>query len=217
MRQRPDEIIIGTFFNGGLRAYRDISNAYQPKEVATFVPPSAARPADRSSSTTYSWTAAGSSTRSTASRAASTSWRWISDLREQRQRMSGGRRCSAGAHTRVARSLSPLRGGSGWGPPHGGDKLNKSGTALSSLEMSASDASAPTLPSPASGGGLRRGEAPRVLSSLHPPPGHKGRGGGGAGRGCQLRSSPAFWAQARPRWCAASWNTGGTRHCRGGQ
>jgi hypothetical protein len=33
-----DEIIIGTFFNGGLRAY-DISNPYQPKEVATFVPP----------------------------------------------------------------------------------------------------------------------------------------------------------------------------------
>ncbi len=33
-----DEVIIGTFFNGGLRAY-DISNAYQPKEIATFVPP----------------------------------------------------------------------------------------------------------------------------------------------------------------------------------
>jgi hypothetical protein len=32
-----DTIIIGTFFNGGLRAY-DISNPYQPKEVATFVP-----------------------------------------------------------------------------------------------------------------------------------------------------------------------------------
>jgi hypothetical protein len=33
-----DQIVIGTFFNGGLRAY-DISNAYQPKEIATFVPP----------------------------------------------------------------------------------------------------------------------------------------------------------------------------------
>ena len=32
-----DQIVIGTFFNGGLRAY-DISNPYQPKEVATFVP-----------------------------------------------------------------------------------------------------------------------------------------------------------------------------------
>ena len=32
-----DQIIVGTFFNGGLRAY-DISNPYQPKEVATFVP-----------------------------------------------------------------------------------------------------------------------------------------------------------------------------------
>jgi hypothetical protein len=33
-----DTIILGTFFNGGLRAY-DISNPYQPKEVAAFVPP----------------------------------------------------------------------------------------------------------------------------------------------------------------------------------
>ncbi len=36
-----DQIVIGTFFNGGLRAY-DISNAYQPKEVAAFVPPAPA-------------------------------------------------------------------------------------------------------------------------------------------------------------------------------
>jgi hypothetical protein len=36
-----DQIIIGTFFNGGLRAY-DISNPYQPKEVAAFVPPAPA-------------------------------------------------------------------------------------------------------------------------------------------------------------------------------
>lgn len=35
---KSDQIIIGTFFNGGLRAY-DISNAYQPKEIAHFVPP----------------------------------------------------------------------------------------------------------------------------------------------------------------------------------
>jgi hypothetical protein len=35
---KSDQIVFGTFFNGGLRAY-DISNAYQPKEVATFVPP----------------------------------------------------------------------------------------------------------------------------------------------------------------------------------
>ncbi len=33
-----EDIVIGTFFNGGLRAY-DISNPYQPKEIATFVPP----------------------------------------------------------------------------------------------------------------------------------------------------------------------------------
>ena len=33
-----EEIVLGTFFNGGLRAY-DISNPYQPKEVGVFVPP----------------------------------------------------------------------------------------------------------------------------------------------------------------------------------
>jgi hypothetical protein len=32
-----EEVIIGTFFNAGLRAY-DIANPYQPKEIATFVP-----------------------------------------------------------------------------------------------------------------------------------------------------------------------------------
>jgi hypothetical protein len=36
-----EDIVIGTFFNGGMRAY-DISNPYQPKEVATFVPPAPA-------------------------------------------------------------------------------------------------------------------------------------------------------------------------------
>jgi hypothetical protein len=35
---QSDQIVIGTFFNGGLRA-NDISNPYQPKEVAAFVPP----------------------------------------------------------------------------------------------------------------------------------------------------------------------------------
>jgi hypothetical protein len=33
-----DTIVLGTFFNAGLRAY-DIANPYQPKEVAAFVPP----------------------------------------------------------------------------------------------------------------------------------------------------------------------------------
>ena len=33
-----DQIVLGTFFNGGLRGY-DISNPYQPKEVASFMPP----------------------------------------------------------------------------------------------------------------------------------------------------------------------------------
>jgi hypothetical protein len=36
-----DQIVIGTFFNGGLRAY-DISNPFQPKEVATFIAPAPA-------------------------------------------------------------------------------------------------------------------------------------------------------------------------------
>jgi hypothetical protein len=33
-----DRYILGTFFNGGLRAY-DIANPYQPREVGAFVPP----------------------------------------------------------------------------------------------------------------------------------------------------------------------------------
>ena len=37
-RGRSDQIVLGTFFNGGLRAY-DISNPYQPKEVGVFMPP----------------------------------------------------------------------------------------------------------------------------------------------------------------------------------
>jgi hypothetical protein len=35
-----DRYILGTFFNGGLRAY-DIANPYQPREVGAFVPPAA--------------------------------------------------------------------------------------------------------------------------------------------------------------------------------
>jgi hypothetical protein len=34
---RSEEIIIGTFFNGGVRVY-DISNQFQPKEIAYYVP-----------------------------------------------------------------------------------------------------------------------------------------------------------------------------------
>ncbi|HEY2531436.1 MAG TPA: hypothetical protein VGJ20_26475 [Xanthobacteraceae bacterium] len=33
-----DQIVLGTFFNGGLRAY-DISNPYRPEEVGIFMPP----------------------------------------------------------------------------------------------------------------------------------------------------------------------------------
>jgi hypothetical protein len=35
---QSEGVILGTFFNGGLRAY-DISNQYEPKEVAAFVQP----------------------------------------------------------------------------------------------------------------------------------------------------------------------------------
>ena len=35
---QSDQIVLGTFFNGGLRAY-DIANPYQPKEVGVFLPP----------------------------------------------------------------------------------------------------------------------------------------------------------------------------------
>ena len=35
---QSDQIVLGTFFNGGLRAY-DISNPYQPETVGIFVPP----------------------------------------------------------------------------------------------------------------------------------------------------------------------------------
>jgi hypothetical protein len=35
---KSDQIILGTFFTAGLRAF-DISNPYQPKEVAHFIPP----------------------------------------------------------------------------------------------------------------------------------------------------------------------------------
>ncbi len=34
---RSEQIVIGTFFNAGVRAY-DIANPYQPQEVAYFVP-----------------------------------------------------------------------------------------------------------------------------------------------------------------------------------
>jgi hypothetical protein len=39
---QSEDIVLGTFFNGGLRAY-DISNPYAPKEVGTFVPPPPSR------------------------------------------------------------------------------------------------------------------------------------------------------------------------------
>jgi hypothetical protein len=34
---QSETVIIGTFFNAGLRAY-DIANPYQPREIAAFVP-----------------------------------------------------------------------------------------------------------------------------------------------------------------------------------
>ncbi len=42
MSFQSEEIIVGTFFNGGLRAY-DISDAYRPREIGCFVPPAPER------------------------------------------------------------------------------------------------------------------------------------------------------------------------------
>jgi hypothetical protein len=39
---QSENIVLGTFFNGGLRAY-DISNSYQPKEAGVFIPPAPTR------------------------------------------------------------------------------------------------------------------------------------------------------------------------------
>jgi hypothetical protein len=39
---QSDQVILATFFNGGLRAY-DIKNPYQPREIAHFVPPAPPR------------------------------------------------------------------------------------------------------------------------------------------------------------------------------
>ena len=60
---QSDQIVIGTFFNGGLRAY-DISNPYQPKEVGSLCRRHRrkARRQVRFSSTTCSWTNAASFT-----------------------------------------------------------------------------------------------------------------------------------------------------------
>ena len=74
------KIVIGTFFNGGLRAY-DISNPYQPKEVGNLRAAGAGAraawhdPAQRC----VRRRAAGSSTRSTGTSAGCTSSKWISN------------------------------------------------------------------------------------------------------------------------------------------
>jgi hypothetical protein len=39
---RSEDIVLGTFFNGGVRAY-DVSDPHSPREVAYFVPPTPER------------------------------------------------------------------------------------------------------------------------------------------------------------------------------
>jgi len=71
----PDQIVLGHLLHGGLRAY-DISNPYQPKEIAAFVPPTPkGSPVTLSSSTTCSWTSAGSSTPQDRFQRGCTRWR----------------------------------------------------------------------------------------------------------------------------------------------
>ncbi len=76
---QSDQVVLGTFFNGGLRAY-DISNPYRPEAIATSC--RRRRPARRPEpprSTTCSSMSARWSTASTATSAGCTAWRWISD------------------------------------------------------------------------------------------------------------------------------------------
>ena len=84
-----DQIVLGTFFNGGLRAY-DISNPYQPQAIANLVRRPRRRARDRNDpdSTTCSSISGRSCTASTATSAACTAWRWISDLRTNMYRAS---------------------------------------------------------------------------------------------------------------------------------
>ena len=77
---QSDQIVLGTFFNGGLRAY-DISNPFQPKEVGIFVPPAPndAPTGDDPDQRRVRRRARDRLHASTGSPAGSTSWRWISD------------------------------------------------------------------------------------------------------------------------------------------
>ena len=43
---KSEDIVLGTFFNGGVRAY-DVSDPYSPREIAYFVPPAPERLEDR--------------------------------------------------------------------------------------------------------------------------------------------------------------------------
>ena len=77
---QSDQIVLGTFFNGGLRAY-DISNPYQPKEVGVFIPP--APPLAPTGTIQINDVFVDEReivyTVDRHRRAGSTSWRWISD------------------------------------------------------------------------------------------------------------------------------------------
>ena len=89
-----DQIVLGTFFNGGLRAY-DISNPYQPKEVGVFLPPAPpGAPTGTIQMNDVFVDERGSSTPSIATSAGCTSSRWISDAAEPRRSPSprAGRR-----------------------------------------------------------------------------------------------------------------------------
>ena len=76
---QSDQIVLGTFFDGGLRAY-DISNPYQPKEVGVFQPPAPpGAPTGTIQMNDVFVDERASSTPSIATSAGSTRWKWISD------------------------------------------------------------------------------------------------------------------------------------------
>ena len=104
-RGSRDQIVLGTFFNGGLRAY-DISNPYQPKEVGDLRAAAAERHAGRRgpAQRRVRRRARDRLHASTATPAGCTCWRWISELPSSRVPAKQGRRTATYPRARSARA-----------------------------------------------------------------------------------------------------------------